>query len=85
MAGLDNMNINLSLKDREGLFKFLDVSHDGSLSYREFCNLWVSKNQKIKNSQSAEQISNQFDYEQISQMTSNVYHGVNPSPNIKRK
>jgi Ca2+-binding EF-hand superfamily protein len=36
MAGLDAMSINLSLKDREQLFKYLDVSHDGSLSFREF-------------------------------------------------
>lgn len=53
MAGLEAMNINLSLKDREKLFKHLDVSHDGALSYREFCSIW---GKILPNSHSLDQI-----------------------------
>lgn len=63
MAGLESMNINLSLKDREQLFKYLDVSHDGSLSYREFCNIWGKKT--LPNSHSLEQINLPMDIDQI--------------------
>lgn len=82
MAGLDTMNINLSLKDREQLFKYLDVSHDGSLSYREFCNIWGAKH--IAHSNSLEHINGSVDADQISQLTSNAYQGLNKSSSIKR-
>jgi hypothetical protein len=61
MAGLEAMNINLSLKDRDQLFKHLDVSHDGALSYREFCSIW---GKQLPNSHSLDQI--EMDVDQIS-------------------
>ncbi len=82
MAGLDSMNINLSLKDREQLFKYLDVSHDDSLSYREFCKIWG--NQTLSESESLEQNDPPIDIDWITQLTSNAYQGLNKSSSIKR-
>ena len=78
MAGLDSMNINLSLKDREQLFKHLDVSHDGALSYREFCSIWG----KQPGSHSQEHINSaDMDVDLIQQLTSNAYLGLNKQSN----